>query len=178
LRGSPGDPKRKVLEVGAINTQLLVIPWLNTTSIDIESRHPRIQEIDFFDLPPAGEYDIIVNSMVINCVMGGLKRGLMLLNSYRHLKPGGYLFLAFPNGCLSRSKYMNAAKFKKILTDVVGFELCEEMENTPKVAFFTCRRPLTDRVSVPLPVQYKEPAVVIYKDAGSKMSSDFCVTFS
>jgi len=36
-----------LLEIGAVNTQLLSIPWLEVRAIDIQARHPRIEQIDF-----------------------------------------------------------------------------------------------------------------------------------
>lgn len=78
-----------LLEIGAVNTQLLSIPWLEVRAIDIQvrkdiihvywgfgtmffflnsrsgqARHPRIEQIDFFDLKPASCYDVVVSSMV------------------------------------------------------------------------------------------------------------------
>lgn len=46
-------------QVGAINTRLLDVPWLDVRAIDLKSQHPRIEERDFFSLEPAGEYDVV-----------------------------------------------------------------------------------------------------------------------
>lgn len=46
-------------QVGAINTRLLDVPWLDVRAIDLKSQHPRIEERDFFSLKPAGEYDVV-----------------------------------------------------------------------------------------------------------------------
>ena len=56
--------KLKTLEVGAINLQLSSCPWLDVLAIDINSQHPQIQEIDFFDILPEFKYDVVVCSMV------------------------------------------------------------------------------------------------------------------
>jgi len=44
-----GLTKPTLLEVGAVNTQLLACRWLDVTAIDIRSQHPRIQQVDFLD---------------------------------------------------------------------------------------------------------------------------------
>lgn len=139
-RPKKGDPKLTVLEVGAINTQLVTCPWMNVRAIDIMSRDYRIEQIDFFDIMPAGEYDAIVNSMVINCVTDPLHRGDMLLRSYQHLKPGGLFFLMLPLRCLTKSKHMTQDHFRSLLKHV-GFTI-EHEETTPKVAFFVLQRSL------------------------------------
>lgn len=46
-------------QVGAINTRLLDVPWLNVKAIDLKSQHPRIEELDFFSLKPSKEYDVV-----------------------------------------------------------------------------------------------------------------------
>lgn len=46
-------------QVGAINTRLVDVPWLDVRAIDLKSQHPRIEECDFFSLQPSGEYDVI-----------------------------------------------------------------------------------------------------------------------
>ena len=68
----------RVLEVGAINTELLHHPELATRAIDLRSSAPGIEAVDFFSLPGGGPfdaasgvsvpYDAVVCSMVINCV--------------------------------------------------------------------------------------------------------------
>lgn len=57
-------PPLRVLEVGAINTQLSRCSWLQVRAIDIHSQHPLIEEADLFDLPPRQEFDVVVSSMV------------------------------------------------------------------------------------------------------------------
>lgn len=169
-------PKRdiRLLEIGAINTQLLDaaartrfqkstqhevssskqrVHRLDVHAIDIRSTDDRIQEIDFFDLPlphvtsnegaqqrPA--YDVLVNSMVINCVTAPEQRGKMLRLCYQQLRPGGVLFLTLPKLCLKQSRYMTCKYFEDILTDGVGFEIMDEStKDSPKLAFFVLKRP-------------------------------------
>jgi 25S rRNA (adenine2142-N1)-methyltransferase len=64
LRPAKKQPPLRVLEVGAINTQLLSCPWLNVRAIDLNSRHEKIEQCDFFSLEPSEEFQVIVLSMV------------------------------------------------------------------------------------------------------------------
>ncbi|KAJ0403842.1 hypothetical protein ATCC90586_000508 [Pythium insidiosum] len=100
----------RTLEVGAINTQLLSCPWLNVRAIDLNSKHEKIEQCDFFSLVPAGEYDVLVSSMVINCVPDAPSRGKMLQLSFQHLRPGGLFFLMLPLLCLRNSMYMTYSR--------------------------------------------------------------------
>lgn len=56
--------KRKLFEVGAINTQLLQNRWLDVRAIDINSQNPAIEERDFFTIVPEKCFDAVVCSMV------------------------------------------------------------------------------------------------------------------
>ncbi|KAG7391405.1 hypothetical protein PHYPSEUDO_004940 [Phytophthora pseudosyringae] len=132
------QPPLRVLEVGAINTQLLSCPWLDVRAIDLNSRHERIEQRDFFALQPAGEFQVLVSSMVLNCVPGADKRGEMLRLYREHLKEGGLLFLMLPLLCLRHSQFMTYARFTKIL-EAVGFRV-RETKDSPKVAFFCLER--------------------------------------
>ena len=63
LRPGRGEPPLPLLEVGAVNTQLLSVPWLAVRAIDLRSTHPRIEQRDFFTLSPAAEFGAVVCSM-------------------------------------------------------------------------------------------------------------------
>lgn len=166
-------PRRptKLLEVGAINTELLDASErtinvdgngdnpdpqdtkittkkyrLKVRAIDLHSMHPgRIEEADFLKIPlPEQRYDVIVNSMVLNCVTTPEDRGEMLTRLYQFLRPGGILFLTIPKLCLSQSPFINRNQFFALLGATgVGFAI-EETKESPKVAFFICKRPETD----------------------------------
>lgn len=171
-------PRRDVrlLEIGAINTQLLDaasrkrvervtsqdekrgsdekhtnqlerVHRLQVKAIDLRSTNPRIQQMDFFKLPlPTDQpYDVLVNSMVINCVTTTEQRGKMLVLCYHQLRPGGVLFLTLPKLCLIQSKYMHRKYFEEILTKAVGFEI-DSAKESPKVAFFVLKRPQSEPV--------------------------------
>jgi 25S rRNA (adenine2142-N1)-methyltransferase len=159
----------QLLEVGAINTELLDAAErpvddntgdnndsktakkyrLNVRAIDLHSMHPnRIEEADFLKLPlnnnTQKQFDVIVCSMVLNCVTTPEARGEMLVRIYHFLRPGGLLFLTIPRLCLSQSPYTNRELFLELLGPTgVGLRL-EETKESPKVAFFICKRPEAD----------------------------------
>lgn len=154
----------RLLEVGAINTELVDASErtvddtgagagepskkkyrLQVRAIDLHSMHPgRIEEADFLKLPLDSEqrkYDVIVNSMVLNCVTTPEDRGEMLTRLYQFLRPGGILFCTIPRLCLNQSPFLDRDQFLKMLGGTgVGLELVETKES-PKVAFFICKRP-------------------------------------
>jgi 25S rRNA (adenine2142-N1)-methyltransferase len=84
LRPKKSQSPLEVLEVGAVNTQLLSVPWLSVRAIDIkvsclsqiilqifysttayfmQAQHPQIEQCDFFDIVPGGDYNAVVMSM-------------------------------------------------------------------------------------------------------------------
>ncbi|KAL3797549.1 hypothetical protein HJC23_009913 [Cyclotella cryptica] len=185
----------RLLEIGAINTQLLNAAGrtrvqkvnskdhigdaqaghtekleqrcyrLQVKAIDILSTDPRIQQIDFFEYPLPDvnngsvstenstssfsqrnpPYDVLVNSMVLNCVTTPEQRGRMLQLCYQHLRPGGVLFLVLPKLCLKQSKFMTCKYFEEILEGGVGFKILDEVaKDSPKLAFYVLRRPEND----------------------------------
>ncbi|KAG7398197.1 hypothetical protein PHYBOEH_011520 [Phytophthora boehmeriae] len=149
LRPKAKQPPLRVLEVGAINNQLLSCPWLDVRAIDLNSRHEKIEQRDFFTLKPTGEFQIIVSSMVLNCVPGADKRGEMLRLYREHLREGGLLFLMLPLLCLRHSQFMTYARFTKIL-EAVGFKV-RETKDSPKVAFFCLERTETPNEAASFP---------------------------
>ena len=51
-----------MLEIGAVNGQLAVCPWMDTRAIDLRSRDPRVEQCDvsahrgvLYDIRPAGD---------------------------------------------------------------------------------------------------------------------------
>jgi 25S rRNA (adenine2142-N1)-methyltransferase len=158
-------PRRttRILEVGAINTELLdaadpAAPAgegpdtrkrynICVRAIDIHSMvKGRIEECDFLDLPyirrdVKERYDSIVCSMVINCVTTPEKRGEMLVKLYHHLRPGGLCFLTLPKFCLIKSAFLTPDLFEELLGPTgVGFEVVST-RCSPRVSFFVLRRP-------------------------------------
>lgn len=141
LRPKKGEGRLPVLEIGAINTQLLSCPWMDTLAIDIQSRHPDIQEQDFLSIPlpeSGGTFGAIVCSMVLNCVVSPRDRGYMLQHAWEHLRPGGVLVLGLPRRCVLASAYTSAGRWIATLR-CCGFQVLH-VRQTPKLLFFTVRR--------------------------------------
>lgn len=145
----------RVLEIGAINTELLDAAAEERTSlsqssrganlfvraIDIHSMHEgRIEEADFLTMPlPNDPFDVVVCSMVLNCVATPEDRGRMLQKIFSCLRPNGILFLTVPKTCLNLSPYINNQDFEDILR-AVGFDIQEHTKDSPKIAFFVATR--------------------------------------
>ena len=173
----------RLLEVGAINTELLDAadppktsqmpddlssssssspnknsktnkggtgtPKLQVRAIDLHCMDRRIEKADFLKIPVNHadidqRYDVIVCSMVLNCVPTALARGEMICRLYHFLRPDGYLFLTIPRTCLALSPYMDKQQFANMLT-TVGFEI-KEMKESPKIAFYLCQRVSPDNI--------------------------------
>jgi 25S rRNA (adenine2142-N1)-methyltransferase len=182
----------RLLEVGAINTQLLDAAdnpkcALNVRAIDIQSsQEERIEEQDFLDLELLDSvdvqkrYDAVVCSMVINCVTTPEDRGKMLFLLKQHLRPGGLCFLTLPLLCLTQSPFMTKELFTKTLRQAVGFDVLETKE-TPKIAFYVLQRPEADEEDV----SYDEALRSIdqrwkrtpFVKRGKKFRNKFCVVF-
>jgi 25S rRNA (adenine2142-N1)-methyltransferase len=155
----------RLLEVGAINRELLDAAasssskqqhqqqpvtekqqyGLQVKAIDLNSMHDGIEQADFLTLPILHRnldfrYDVVVCSMVVNCVPTPQERGTMLCRMYHQLRPGGLAFLTLPKLCLQQSPYLTPDLFQSLLVNGIGFELVETKES-PKVAFFILARP-------------------------------------
>eukprot|EP00566_Odontella_aurita_P021024 CAMPEP_0113530830 /NCGR_PEP_ID=MMETSP0015_2-20120614/3165_1 /TAXON_ID=2838 /ORGANISM="Odontella" /LENGTH=361 /DNA_ID=CAMNT_0000429611 /DNA_START=77 /DNA_END=1159 /DNA_ORIENTATION=- /assembly_acc=CAM_ASM_000160 len=121
---------------------------LEVRSIDLHSSCEGIEEADFLQVPLIHQdarkrYDVVVCSMVINCVSSPEDRGRMLTLLYHQLRPGGLCFLTLPKLCLTQSKYVTRDLFETMLTRDgrgVGFEIAGKKES-PKVAFFVLTKP-------------------------------------
>ena len=103
------------LQIGAINAQLLSVPWLQVRAIDLRPCLPSIEQADFLQLHPAGGFDVVVCAMVLNCVPTANDRGNMLLKMRGHLQDGGHAFIVLPLRCLNDSPYMTAKHFEDAL---------------------------------------------------------------
>ena len=117
---------------------------INIRAIDLRSTFADIEEKDFLQMPveneTSGTYDVIVCSMVLNCVTTPEDRGLMLSLLYKQLRPGGLCFFTMPRLCINQSKFIDRKLFEELLTDALGFEIDSQKE-TPKVAFWILKRP-------------------------------------
>jgi len=103
-------------------------------------------------VPASGEFDVIVNAMVINCVETPEKRGKMLLLLHKHLKNNGTLMLSLPRRCIeqtpkSNSKGGQGKKYRAVngspsmskdilfrILNLIGFEI-ENCNASPKILF-------------------------------------------
>ena len=103
-------------------------------AIDLMSRHARIEERDFFDVPCERRFDVLVQSMVINNVDPARKRGEMLLRCAAHLKPGGFMLITLPRLCIEKSSFVSRKRWLAMIRGS-GFEMVAS-KDTPKVAFF------------------------------------------
>ncbi len=196
LRPARGEPPLPLLEVGAVNTQLLSVPWLATRAIDLRSTHPRIEQLDFFALAPAAQYGAVVCAMarqhatpcfaradaallllqVLNCVPDALARGAMLRGLRAHLRPGGLCFVMLPLRCVASSPFTTRDTFAAALA-AAGLEVLETKES-PKVAFICAR-------AVALPdaaarraaaARFRDPPPVVVR--GAELTNTFAVAFA
>jgi type II secretory pathway pseudopilin PulG len=147
----------RILEIGAINTELLDAAVADETgrgakltvrAIDLHSMHTgRIEKADFLTMPLPNDdnddyppYDVVVCSMVLNCVATPADRGTMLRRIHTCLRPdGGILFLTLPKTCLQLSPYINRDMLEDLLR-AVGFTVHEHDKDSPKIAFFVATR--------------------------------------
>ena len=205
-------PRRmtRLLEVGAINTELLDAAdetivrdggvsqtkyKLNVRAIDLHSMFPdRIEEADFLKIPLISNrsnskeddpeqddderyYDVIVCSMVLNCVPTPSDRGEFMKRLFHFLHPdGGLLFLTIPKSCLTLSPYMDQSSFGQILQDL-GLEI-KETKNSPKISFFVCNKnpsmAAAARSHSAVEEKWGEKRLL---HRGAKYRNDFAVTF-
>jgi 25S rRNA (adenine2142-N1)-methyltransferase len=114
---------------------------LQVRAIDLHSSHDSVEQVDFLSLPLQSDnviedkYDVIVCSMVLNCVPSPIKRGEMLLRVVHFLRPGGLVFITLPKACLNLSPYLDFEKFTQLLR-FIGLEVINHSKDTPKLAFF------------------------------------------
>jgi len=175
MRPARGKQPLELLEVGAVNTQLLSVPWLAVRAIDLKSCHPRIEEKNFFDLRPEYNYGAVVCSMVINCVPSPEARGRMLKLLHQHVCPGGLVFLTLPLRCLTHSKNITWEQFAKVI-ESVGFVI-ESSKASPKVAFFCLQKPKTgEEARRPPPSARGPPEGILCGKGPARATSTFGVT--
>mmetsp|Transcript_18041 Transcript_18041/g.23528 ORF Transcript_18041/g.23528 Transcript_18041/m.23528 type:complete len:278 (+) Transcript_18041:231-1064(+) len=125
----------RCLEVGAINTQLLDVSELETRAIDKRSVNPRIENLDFFDLKESENYEIVVCSLVLNCLRTPLERGRMLQKLTRHAT--NFLFIVLPRTCFAGA---DREEQFILLLQSLNFDLACKVHHTPKLAHFCLRR--------------------------------------
>ena len=145
-------PPMRVLEIGAVNTQLLDAEGLLVRAIDLHSLEPRIETCDFLSLAHGGTvdpatgrvqlYDAVVCSMVLNCVPNERKRFDMLVGIRSQLRRGGRAFVTIPRTCLTHSFTLSEPIFVDALASV-GLRCLDEATaakppESAKIAYFEC----------------------------------------
>ena len=143
-RPKKGD-ERKVLnglEVGAVTTEFCCQSpsWIRFRSIDLNSQHPKIEKRDFFSLKVReDEFDVILNSMVLNCVAEPEDRGEMLLRMAKMLrKETGVLFITIPRRCVENNPFCSTDIFNECL-QACGLSIVLT-KISPKIAFWVCEK--------------------------------------
>ena len=176
LRRSSGEALPTLLEVGAINCQLVTNKWLQVDAIDINSRHPKIQQINFFDYPIIeNKYDCLVCSMVINCIPTPTERGQLLLDCRQHLKVGGYYFIMLPLLCLNSTPYVNGKEQFRRGIQSIGFRFVEE-KITNKVGLFLFQKVEDMKMGLSCSIFPNPPRVVVRSNRKKKFHSDFAIS--
>ncbi|CAH0376442.1 unnamed protein product [Pelagomonas calceolata] len=154
-----------LLEVGAVNTQLLEARGLAVRAIDVRSSMQRIERVDFFDLRPQGSYlrgnqpvssyDVVVCALVLNCLPDAAARGRMVAGLVAHLRPGGLCFLVVPRSCLERSAATTPARFDAVLRRAGLVEL--ERRATPRLLHLCLAAGGADAAPAPAPEHRLRP---------------------
>ena len=146
LNKRPGKgEERKVLnglEVGAVTTEFCCQSpsWIRFRSIDLNSQHPKIEKRDFFALKVCeDEFDVVLNSMVLNCVAEPENRGEMLLRMAKMLrKDTGVLFITIPRRCVENNPFCSVDIFNECLR-ACGLSVVLT-KFSPKIAFWVCEK--------------------------------------
>jgi len=145
LQKREGKRKLKLLEVGALKPDNygMCTSWIDTTPMDLRSRHPSILEQDFLLMDEdenRGRWDIISLSLVVNFVPDVKDRGRMLCLAHAMLAPEGLLFLALPLPCMENSRYLSFDKLQSLMT-VIGFiEVQLKWKKGGKMAYWLYRK--------------------------------------
>lgn len=155
-----GREKFRMLEVGALSTTNACSrsSLFSVTRIDLNSQGPGIEQQDFMERPlPTSDterFDVISLSLVLNYVPDAAERGEMLRRTCSFLRSNSSsfeeqssrgdqmklfpsLFLVLPAPCVTNSRYMDAARLKRIL-ESLGYELLEQ-KMSAKLAYYLWR---------------------------------------
>lgn len=127
-----GEERRdiKLLDVGSLSgTAFDKYPWIKATSIDINPRGDKVQQIDFFDLPiPASEeerFDVVSLSLVVNFIGDIQDRGRILVHAHKYVVKGGYMALILPLACVENSRYCTQDRLEGILAST-GWKIAHQ----------------------------------------------------
>lgn len=137
--------KMRLLEVGALkpDNYRTCMSWIDTTPMDLRSRHPSIIEQDFLLMDEdenRSKWDIISLSLVVNFVPDPRDRGRMLCLAHSMLVTDGLLFLALPLPCVENSRYMTFDKLQSLM-NVLGYtEVQRKWKKGGKMAYWLYRK--------------------------------------
>ncbi|KAF9228779.1 nucleolus protein [Gyrodon lividus] len=149
-----GKGKLSLLEVGALKPDNYVscASWIDTTPMDLRSRHPAIIEQDFLciDVNEHRErWDIVSLSLVINFVPEPKDRGRMLTLAHTFLRSSGLLFLALPLPCVENSRYLTFELLQSLMTAIGFVEIEKKWRQGGKMAYWLYRKVQPDGSSSP-----------------------------
>ncbi|KAF9234772.1 nucleolus protein [Melanogaster broomeanus] len=140
-----GRGKLSLLEVGALrpDNYASCASWIDTTPMDLRSRHPAILEQDFLcmDANEHGErWDIVSLSLVVNFVPEPKDRGRMLTLVHTFLRPSGLLFLALPLPCVENSRYLTFEHLQSLMSAIGFVEIEKKWRQGGKMAYWLYRK--------------------------------------
>jgi 25S rRNA (adenine2142-N1)-methyltransferase len=154
---------------------------IEVRAIDLHSMHRDIEEADFLQLPipqrMEDQYDVVVCSMVLNCVATTSDRGKMLSRLYHFTCPGGLVYLTIPKTCIQLSPFMDRARLENMLR-AVGLQVLSHSKDSPKVAFFVAQRPeqpCMTTSTVPFDESWTQKTII---RKGKKYQNEFAVTLA
>jgi 25S rRNA (adenine2142-N1)-methyltransferase len=139
------DDKIRMLEVGALSTTNACSRsyLFEMERIDLNSQAVGIKQQDFMDRPlpqkSMEQFDIISLSLVLNYVPDASRRGEMLLQTLKFLKPPqqpktlrGFfpsLFLVLPAACVANSRYLDETKLEAIMESLGYVSVRKKVSN-------------------------------------------------
>jgi 25S rRNA (adenine2142-N1)-methyltransferase len=147
LRHGAPAPLR-LLDVGAIVARFPEsVPGselcLQVRSIDLNSQHADVEEIDFFDLAAqciarSECYDVVVLSLVLNFVPSAPLRGRMIQLSHGICAHGGLMFLVLPLASVANSRYCDVNHLHTVLK-ATGWRVLKESQSS-KLFSLVCEK--------------------------------------
>ncbi|KAL0578251.1 25S rRNA (adenine2142-N1)-methyltransferase [Marasmius crinis-equi] len=160
----PGK-KYRLLEVGALkpDNYSSCSSWIETTPIDLNSRHPSILEQDFLlmnEAENAEKWDIISLSLVVNFVPDVADRGQMLCLAHKMIVPDGLLFVALPLPCLTNSRYMNFEHFNGLMKFIGFEEVHQKWKAGGKMVYWLFRKTSTSPSGTSVPERFTKKNVL------------------
>jgi len=158
------------LEIGAVNLQFISSPnWIKFRSIDLLAQHPKIEKRDFFTLEVVeNTYDVILNSMVLNCVPESEMRGSMIERMAKMIKANvGLLFITIPRRCVESNPHCSVDIFNACLNACGLVVKLQKM--SPKIAFWVCAKEEENNLDL-----LKEKEVILERSKAAYVRNGAC----